>query len=183
MLLGVHHRSPPPPLPLGAVALQPPLHCSPARLNGMFFHPPQRHQGSTAPSRRRAGQRSVRPAASGSGVAHEVESGARKIELIVSDVDGTLLNPQQQLTAGTRAALAAAAEAGVPIVLATGAWVPHSALHRRCTAAGRFRGGSRGPPHPSTPPVPVQARPSGPGRRTCFRSWARACPRSSFKAC
>ena len=37
-----------------------------------------------------------------------------------SDVDGTLLNPQQQLTSGTRAALQAAAAAGVPIVVATG---------------------------------------------------------------
>lgn len=42
------------------------------------------------------------------------------MELIVSDVDGTLLNGQQQLTAGTRAALAAAAECGVPLVVATG---------------------------------------------------------------
>lgn len=38
----------------------------------------------------------------------------------MSDVDGTLLNGQQQLTPGTRAALAAAAECGVPLVVATG---------------------------------------------------------------
>jgi hydroxymethylpyrimidine pyrophosphatase-like HAD family hydrolase len=38
----------------------------------------------------------------------------------VSDVDGTLLNPQQQLTPGTQQALQAAAEAGVPLVVATG---------------------------------------------------------------
>lgn len=53
-------------------------------------------------------------------MAREVESGARRIELIVSDVDGTLLNPQQQLTPGTRAALQAAAGLGVPLVIATG---------------------------------------------------------------
>lgn len=47
-------------------------------------------------------------------------SGERRVELIVSDVDGTLLNGQQQLTPGTRAALAAAAECGVPLVVATG---------------------------------------------------------------
>lgn len=39
---------------------------------------------------------------------------------LCSDVDGTLLNPQQQLTSATRAALQAAAAAGVPIVVATG---------------------------------------------------------------
>ncbi|PRW57026.1 haloacid dehalogenase-like hydrolase [Chlorella sorokiniana] len=55
-----------------------------------------------------------------SATAEEFASGRRKVELIVSDVDGTLLNPQQQLTAGTRAALQAAAAAGVPIVVATG---------------------------------------------------------------
>lgn len=42
------------------------------------------------------------------------------MELIVSDVDGTLLTPQQELAPATRRALHAAAEAGVPIVLATG---------------------------------------------------------------
>ncbi|KAL4433464.1 hypothetical protein ABPG77_010317 [Micractinium sp. CCAP 211/92] len=47
-------------------------------------------------------------------------SGEQRVELIVSDVDGTLLNRQQQLTPGTRAALAAAAECGVPVVVATG---------------------------------------------------------------
>lgn len=38
----------------------------------------------------------------------------------MSDVDGTLLNPQQQLTPGVEAAVVAAAEAGVPLVVATG---------------------------------------------------------------
>jgi hypothetical protein len=59
-------------------------------------------------------------AAATSSAAEEFASGRRKLELIISDVDGTLLNPQQQLTPGVRGALVAAAEAGVPLVVATG---------------------------------------------------------------
>lgn len=76
---------------------------------------------SCRPLRRRV---TVRPASAStlavSHAAHEFESGQRRVELIVSDVDGTLLNPQQQLTPGTQQALQAAAEAGVPLVVATG---------------------------------------------------------------
>lgn len=42
------------------------------------------------------------------------------IELIISDVDGTLVNPQQQLTPRTIAAVEAASTVGVPLVVATG---------------------------------------------------------------
>lgn len=37
------------------------------------------------------------------------------ISIIASDVDGTLLNSQQQLTPGVEAAVRAAADAGVPV--------------------------------------------------------------------
>lgn len=53
-------------------------------------------------------------------VAEEFESQARSVELIISDVDGTLLNEQQQLTPGVQAAAVAAAAAGVPLIVATG---------------------------------------------------------------
>jgi hypothetical protein len=40
---------------------------------------------------------------------------AVNINLIASDVDGTLLNSQQKLTAGVEAAVLQAADAGVPV--------------------------------------------------------------------
>lgn len=43
-----------------------------------------------------------------------------RIDLIISDVDGTLLTPSQELSAPVQAAVAAAAAAGVPLILATG---------------------------------------------------------------
>jgi len=48
-------------------------------------------------------------------------------KLVASDVDGTLLGPDERLSARTRAVLARMTEAGVPLVLATGRpprWVP-----------------------------------------------------------
>lgn len=47
-------------------------------------------------------------------------TGQREIRVIFSDVDGTLLDPEQRLRPRTRLAVAAAAEAGVPLVVATG---------------------------------------------------------------
>jgi len=47
-------------------------------------------------------------------------SGRDEVKLIVTDVDGTLLNSDQELTLRVEAALARAAAAGVPTVLATG---------------------------------------------------------------
>lgn len=44
----------------------------------------------------------------------------RRIELIASDVDGTLLNSQQQLTVRVESAVNSAAEAGVQLIFATG---------------------------------------------------------------
>lgn len=53
---------------------------------------------------------------------------ARGIELIASDVDGTLLNSSQELSPGVENAVRRAAQAGVPLILATGKargpWVP-----------------------------------------------------------
>lgn len=44
------------------------------------------------------------------------ESSTQKnIKLIVSDVDGTLLNSKQELTSGVQSALANALKAGVPV--------------------------------------------------------------------
>ena len=42
------------------------------------------------------------------------------MQLICSDVDGTLLDPRQQLTPGVRRAVQAAAAAGVPTLTITG---------------------------------------------------------------
>ncbi|GAB4813524.1 hypothetical protein N2152v2_000570 [Parachlorella kessleri] len=53
-------------------------------------------------------------------VADLVAAGERRISLICTDVDGTLMNSQNQLTPGVEQALNAAHEAGVPVVLATG---------------------------------------------------------------
>lgn len=47
-------------------------------------------------------------------------NGDKLVELIFSDVDGTLVNPEQQLTPRTIAAVEAASEAGVPLIIATG---------------------------------------------------------------
>ena len=43
-----------------------------------------------------------------------------EIDLIITDVDGTLLNHRQELTARVEAAVRAASKAGVPLVVATG---------------------------------------------------------------
>jgi hydroxymethylpyrimidine pyrophosphatase-like HAD family hydrolase len=50
----------------------------------------------------------------------ELEAAFPTIDLIISDVDGTLLNHKQELTPGVERAVAAAAAAGVPLVVATG---------------------------------------------------------------
>eukprot|EP00878_Enallax_costatus_P009421 GHUV01009846.1.p1 GENE.GHUV01009846.1~~GHUV01009846.1.p1 ORF type:complete len:311 (+),score=53.37 GHUV01009846.1:194-1126(+) len=54
--------------------------------------------------------------------------GSPNINIIASDVDGTLLTSQQQLTEGVETAVRQAADAGVPLVVATGKargpWVP-----------------------------------------------------------
>ena len=41
--------------------------------------------------------------------------------LLAIDIDGTLMNSHDELTPGTRAALRRATEAGIQVVLATGA--------------------------------------------------------------
>ncbi len=48
-------------------------------------------------------------------VADLVAAGERRISLICTDVDGTLMNSQNQLTPGVEQALNAAHEAGVPV--------------------------------------------------------------------
>ncbi|KAF6261871.1 HAD-like domain-containing protein, partial [Scenedesmus sp. NREL 46B-D3] len=57
----------------------------------------------------------------------------QQISIIASDVDGTLLNSQQQLTPAVEAAVKQAADAGVPLIVATGKargpWV-HQVLPR-----------------------------------------------------
>ncbi|MFN8376064.1 MAG: HAD family hydrolase, partial [Anaerolineae bacterium] len=42
------------------------------------------------------------------------------IKLVALDIDGTLLNPQSQLSARTETAIKAASEKGVMVILATG---------------------------------------------------------------
>ena len=42
------------------------------------------------------------------------------IDLIITDVDGTLLNSKQELTSKVEAAVEAAAVAGIPLIIATG---------------------------------------------------------------
>lgn len=59
--------------------------------------------------------RRCRPAAAAS-----PSSSHPEIDLIFTDVDGTLLNSSQELTPRVQAAVAAAAAAGVPLVIATG---------------------------------------------------------------
>src|ERR1700724_264658 len=44
----------------------------------------------------------------------------QQIKLLVIDIDGTLLNPQRQITPQTRAAIQAAQATGVIVTLATG---------------------------------------------------------------
>ena len=44
----------------------------------------------------------------------------QQIKLLVIDIDGTLLNPQRQITSRTRAAIQTAQAAGVIVTLATG---------------------------------------------------------------
>lgn len=58
----------------------------------------------------------LRPRATQSGLASRVPD----IRLIATDVDGTLLNGKQELTARVKAAVLKAVEIGVPVVVATG---------------------------------------------------------------
>lgn len=58
--------------------------------------------------------------ARGSDVSAVDRDGARDVRLIVTDVDGTLLNSRQELSERTAAALKEAAALGVPTVVATG---------------------------------------------------------------
>eukprot|EP00240_Pyramimonas_obovata_P016166 CAMPEP_0118940056 /NCGR_PEP_ID=MMETSP1169-20130426/30491_1 /TAXON_ID=36882 /ORGANISM="Pyramimonas obovata, Strain CCMP722" /LENGTH=288 /DNA_ID=CAMNT_0006884453 /DNA_START=76 /DNA_END=942 /DNA_ORIENTATION=- len=51
---------------------------------------------------------------------NEIIERARNTQLIVTDVDGTLLNSSQQLTLRTEQAVKAAQDAGVPTIVATG---------------------------------------------------------------
>ncbi|KAG2497861.1 hypothetical protein HYH03_004127 [Edaphochlamys debaryana] len=53
-------------------------------------------------------------------VGHSASGGTGLIKLIATDVDGTLLNHRQELTAGVEEAVKAARELGVPLVVATG---------------------------------------------------------------
>jgi hypothetical protein len=57
------------------------------------------------------------PGSNGSSSSNGDSSSSRTpvINVIASDVDGTLLNSQQQLTPGVEAAVRAAANAGVPV--------------------------------------------------------------------
>ena len=98
---------------------------APAALHSPLRIPPTPSQAVLARRRTRRRVRRCSPAAAvppavASAAAEEFASGQRKVELIVSDVDGTLLNPRQQLSPGNRRAVAAAAAAGVPLALATG---------------------------------------------------------------
>lgn len=52
-------------------------------------------------------------------------SSAESVQLIATDLDGTLLLPEKTVSPGTRAALAAAAAAGVILVAATGRQIRH----------------------------------------------------------
>ncbi len=49
------------------------------------------------------------------------------VKLIALDLDGTLLDPQGQITPGAKAAIAQARQAGVKVVLSTGRAVPEAA--------------------------------------------------------
>ncbi|HTK06602.1 MAG TPA: Cof-type HAD-IIB family hydrolase [Ktedonobacteraceae bacterium] len=49
-----------------------------------------------------------------------MEQQSPSIRLIVIDIDGTLLNPEQEITPRTRAAIKAAQDAGIVVTLATG---------------------------------------------------------------
>lgn len=78
------------------------------------------------------------PASAPSSVAEEYASGAREVRVIFTDVDGTLLDPEQRLKPRVRLAVAAAAAAGVPLVVATGKgphgpWVDRVVPHLRLT--------------------------------------------------
>jgi ABC-type sugar transport system substrate-binding protein len=53
--------------------------------------------------------------ASSNGNSPSSQTQQQQISIIASDVDGTLLNAQQQLTPGVEAAVKQAAEAGVPV--------------------------------------------------------------------
>lgn len=55
-----------------------------------------------------------------SSVAEDFAAGRRQVELMFTDVDGTLLDPEQKLRPKVKAAVQAAAKAGVPLILATG---------------------------------------------------------------
>src|SRR5947209_19872785 len=48
-----------------------------------------------------------------------METTSMKIQLLVIDIDGTLLNPAGEITAYTRAAVQAAQQAGIVVTLAT----------------------------------------------------------------
>eukprot|EP00879_Flechtneria_rotunda_P009407 GHRR01009849.1.p1 GENE.GHRR01009849.1~~GHRR01009849.1.p1 ORF type:complete len:357 (+),score=113.98 GHRR01009849.1:259-1329(+) len=66
----------------------------------------------------------------------------RHIGIIASDVDGTLLNSQQKLTTGVETAIRHAADAGVPLIVATGKargpWVPEVLPRLGLTLPGVF---------------------------------------------
>src|ERR1700741_3138072 len=49
-----------------------------------------------------------------------MEQQPSSIRLIVIDIDGTLLNPEKEITPRTRAAIKAAQDAGIVVTLATG---------------------------------------------------------------
>lgn len=111
--------------------------------------PAARHPTNPSAPRRRG---RITIAASASSSAAQPE-----IALIASDVDGTLLDPSQNLSPRVEAAVRAAGEAGVPLIVATGKargpWA-EAVLPRLATAtAGN---GGRAPPPPPMPGVFLQ---------------------------
>lgn len=98
------------------------------------------------PSKQRPGRLAAAAAAAASASPPE-------IALIASDVDGTLLDPQQDLSPRVASAVRAAADAGVPLIVATGKargpWA-QAVLPRLLAGSGSSSSG----PGPSSPPMP-----------------------------
>ncbi|KDD77126.1 haloacid dehalogenase-like hydrolase [Helicosporidium sp. ATCC 50920] len=53
-------------------------------------------------------------------VSKDFQDGTRRVEIVFTDVDGTLLNGKQELTLEVERAIKASTDAGVPVVMATG---------------------------------------------------------------
>jgi len=120
------------------------------------------------------------------------------IRIIASDVDGTLVNSQQQLTAGVEAAVQRAHAMGVPVRFSFrffagrdppgGVDAPFTST-MLCT----HRPHHHHHPTPTAPPSSAcqpqrswsspLARRAGPGRRTCCPAWGPPSPGCSCRAC